>query len=196
MMAIVLAGDGVTFEIAKASHAALSEMHPDIIEWWEKQAQAVRRAPTVRNPLGRMLHVSLQRASTPEGVDVVDHNSLIAWWPQSTAHEISKHAWVRMRKEFGPEFVINHAHDDFTGLTRENPLEVAAQLKRVMEQPVGWLVTPDGEPFQPRVEVRVGRNWGEWHEHGEECEAEPFKPLTAPGCSKWPNSDGLKEVEG
>lgn len=197
MVAIILAGDMVTYELAVAVDEVLAGMHPDVIEWWERQIKAARRDTTLRNPLGRLCHFSVRKAETEEGVDIEDPNSLIAWWPQSTAHDIAKRAWVRFG-DWMPDlayrpYLINHAHDNFMFMVREPHVEdFAARLKTNLERPVEWLRTPDGGPFVPRVEVQIGKNWGDWHQHGTKCEKEPFHAETAPGCTKEENLDGLR----
>jgi len=207
MVAIILAGDMVTYELAVAVDDVLRSMHPDVIEWWDTQITRARRETTLRNPLGRLCHFMVKKADTSEGVEVEDPNSLIAWWPQATAHEIAKRAWIRLREWlhhgdaelYSQATIINHAHDNFLFLVRSNggwAREVfVPEVKRRLEEPVQWLVTPDGQPFKPTVEVSVGLNWGEYHKHGESCEREPFKPETAPGCSLEENEEGLKEIE-
>lgn len=172
MMAIQLAGDGVTLAMATAADRALAALHPDIVEWRKATATALLKQPALRNPFGRICHFTVgKRASGELGVD--DPNSAVAWEPQSTAHDIVKTKWLEMRANgvLTVARMFNHSHDSFGFEVDPSVIPVAAFIagaKAVLERPVGVMasVTPDGKPFAPQVEVQAGQRWAQKHVHG------------------------------
>lgn len=192
VMAKILAGDGVTYEIAKAGEKALIELHPDVVEYKNARIRIVSRALIDRNPFGRICVFTVGKRGNELVVD--DPNVPISWWPASTAHDIAKRAWLRLAerlKRWPGCNIINHMHDSFLfEIPEMDPAkrdEFINMVKMTMEEGVFVLSQwhPDGVPFVPRVEIEAGRNWGPWHEHDSKCKEDCRKPV---------NLDGLRKI--
>lgn len=190
VMAKILAGDGVTFEIARAGEKALEQMHPDIVEYKRVRIVNISRSLFDRNPFGRICFFTVGKRGSELTVD--DPNVPLAWLPASTAHDIAKRAWLRLAKvltNWPGCWIINHMHDSWLFETpdwdeRQQGCFVA-DVRGALEFPVHELRTwtPDGESFVPRVDVTSGYNWGEFDEKNPQVNPNGLREWVAGGSA-------------
>ncbi len=195
VMSKILAGDGVTYRIAQAGERALELLHPDIVEYKKMRIRHVSKSMMDRNPFGRVCFYTVGKKGTEIVVD--EPNVPISWWPSSTAHDIAKLAWLKLKMEMGywPQCrIINHMHDSWLFEVPQIHFDRDAFIRKISDiltAPVHALrqYHPDGLPFVPRVNIEIGTNWApSGHEHGKDC---------APGtlCLQDENATGLTEIE-
>lgn len=192
VMAKILAGDGVTFEIARAGEKALEHMHPDIVEYKRVRIANISRSLFDRNPFGRICFFTVGKRGSDVTVD--DPNVPLAWLPASTAHDIAKRAWLRLAKvltNWPGCWIINHMHDSWLFETPDWQDDeqrhdcFVADVRGALEFPVHELRTwtPDGEPFAPKVDVTMGYNWGEFDEKNPQVNPNGLREWVAGGSA-------------
>jgi hypothetical protein len=144
-------------------------LFPEIKRWQKKTEEIIKTTRTLRNLFGYPMHF---------GGHITDKiiREGVAWVPQSTVGIIGMNGFRDMQRFIElnnkPWDVLNNKHDSVLVQAPENAWEEPARL--LSEMMSVKLVSTNGEEFQMKTEVSVGKNWGKW-------DAED-------------NPDGMKEV--
>lgn len=164
-MQVMLAQEKLGKQAAKDLRALLEKLFPEVFQWQKKiRAQAHRDGFLVSRYGGIRWFHNVYEWDSKRGMEVPgeDAESSIAFYVQNDAFGKIREAMLEIDQEWMGEYMVNTVHDSLVfDVPEPKAMDLAREVKKIMERPAKWLKHPRlcPEGLKCEVEVSVGRNW-------------------------------------